>query len=345
VDVTPGSGGTIEIDGAAPRSYPVAVSYGTYHSLEAVPAIGYQFTKWSGDLTGSENPADVRLLDDKVITAHFSPHTTEFTSDDKMLSIVIPEGTTALDEEGDPLTSLEFVVDETPAPGASVVGLAYNLEPRGATFDPPITITWSYEPADIPSEVAEEDLVLAYDDENSDEWVVLSSEVDAATNTITASLDNFAAFAIIAGAAPSPPPTPAAFATSSLSVSPPGVNIGESVSISVLVTNAGEEEGSRTVTLKIDQVIEEAQEITLAGGASQTVTFTTSRNEADIYSVDVNGLPGSFRVEEAPPPPALPPWTDLSQVNWVIFGPVIAVVVFLVILVPIRLRRRDPFDW
>ena len=336
VDVTLSGGGIVLINGSVPESYPVDIGYGTRVSLEAVPALGYQFSNWSGDVIGSGNHADVRVLTDKVITAHFSPHASEFTSDDEVLSIIIPEGTTALDEEGDLLTSLEFIVDETPPPPpeANIIGLPYNLEPGGATFDPPIIIIWSYDPADIPSGVAEEDLFLAYYDEDSGEWAVLSSEVDPVTSTITASVGHFTAFAIIGIAAP---PTPAAFTTSSLSVAPVEVNIGEPVNISVLVTNTGEEAGSCTVSIKINGVIEGAGKITLAGGASQTLTFTTSRDEADTYSVDVDGLLGSFTVKKAPP------WTALSKVNWVIFGPIIAVVVFLAILLAIRLRRRDFF--
>lgn len=274
------------------------------------------------------------------------PEAKEFTSEDETLNVFIPEGTIAWDEEGDSLTSLEFIAVEKPPPappGANIVGLPYNLGPHGATFDQLITITLSYDPADIPPRVAEEDLALAYYDEDADEWVELSPVVDTVNSTITAFVDHFTTFAIIAH---EPPPIPAAFTSGSLSISPLEVNVGETVSISVLVTNTGEEEGSYTVTLKINEVIEETREITCAGG-SETVTFATAKDEAGTYSVDVNGLHGSFIVEEVPltsvPPPSAPPPTIPELVKWAILGPILAVIIFSTIFLPIRLMRRRTF--
>jgi hypothetical protein len=58
---------------------PTGGSYldGTPVSLEATPAAGWQFGGWSGDLSGSANPADLTMDGDKVITATFTmTHTT-----------------------------------------------------------------------------------------------------------------------------------------------------------------------------------------------------------------------------------------------------------------------------
>ena len=348
VDVSPRGGGDVEIDGDAPCSYPddVKVARGDYIQFEAVPASGYHFVEWSEPTVGSENPVDVKVISNMRMTAHFASDTNEFTSEDEMLKIIIPEETTALDGDGDPLTDIEFIVNETPPlpQEDDIVGLAYNLEPSGATFATPVTLTWYYEPSDVPSGVAEEDLVIAYYDEVLGKWVELESELDWANIAITALVDHLTTFAILAPAAP---PTPAAFASSSLSISPSEVNIGKSVSISVLLTNEGEEKGSYLVTLKINGVEEETKERTLAGGASETVVFNTSRNEVGTYSVDVNGLSGSFTVKEAalpaPPPPIAS--TPSSGINWAVVAPIIGAV-FLAIFLPIRLRRRrGPLDW
>ena len=40
--------------------------------LTAVPATGYHFTNWSGDLTGTTNPATVTMSASKTITANFA---------------------------------------------------------------------------------------------------------------------------------------------------------------------------------------------------------------------------------------------------------------------------------
>ena len=164
-----------------------------------MPASGYHFLGWSGDLTGNENPTDIRATLNKTITAHFIPQ--QFASNDELLTIAIPEGTMVMDEEDELLSSLELVVDETPLmppPMSGIVGLPYNLGPSGTTFNQLITITLSYDPADIPLRTGEEDLILAYYDEDAGEWVELSSVVDTANSTVTALVDHFTTFAIIA---------------------------------------------------------------------------------------------------------------------------------------------------
>jgi uncharacterized repeat protein (TIGR02543 family) len=57
---------------------PNAATYasGTVVMLTAVPATGYQFTGWSGDLTGTMNPASITMNSAKSITANFASQTT-----------------------------------------------------------------------------------------------------------------------------------------------------------------------------------------------------------------------------------------------------------------------------
>ncbi|GAI51635.1 unnamed protein product, partial [marine sediment metagenome] len=131
--------------------------------------------------------------------------TIEATSEDGMLTLTIPDGTIALDEDGKRLGSLEAAVDETPPDppeGSYIIGLAYDFGPDGATFDPAITLEYTYDPDDFPEDVAEEDLVLAYYDEDADEWVELDCVVDTENNTITADVEHFTTFAIIGAVTP-----------------------------------------------------------------------------------------------------------------------------------------------
>ncbi len=73
MDVSPG-GGTVEVDQSAPSSYPYTLDFevGTAATVEAVPAFGYVFDSWSGDLSGTTNPAILIIDCDKNITAGFS---------------------------------------------------------------------------------------------------------------------------------------------------------------------------------------------------------------------------------------------------------------------------------
>jgi hypothetical protein len=137
-------------------------------------------------------------------------------------------------------------------------------------------------------------------------------------------------------------PEEAAFTTARLSVSPSAVYVGEAVTISVLVTNSGDAAGSYAVTLKIDGVAEETKEITLDAGVSEEVTFTTTKNMAGTYSVEVGGLRGSFMVKEQPeettPPPEIP---EEPTINWpIIWGAMAGVLVVGVVILWIAIRRR-----
>ncbi|MCD6480522.1 PKD domain-containing protein [Candidatus Bathyarchaeota archaeon] len=106
-------------------------------------------------------------------------------------------------------------------------------------------------------------------------------------------------------------PAPAAFELSDLSISPTEVLVGRDVSISVKVTNVGGQAGSYMVTLKIEGVTVDTETVTLDAGESTTVTFTVRKMIAGTYSVEVDGLKGSFKVK-TPPAPAKFELSDLS---------------------------------
>ena len=178
--------------------------------------------------------------------------------------------------------------------------------------------------------------MLACYDEDGSQWVELPSDVDSGNQVVTALLDHFSTFAIIASPRQ---PTPATFATSSLGISPTEANSGDPVTIEVLVANNGEEKGSYAVTLKLNGVVEERKEIALVGGDNEMVAFTTSQDEIDTYIVDVNGLTGSFRVEAAPSScqvaNTLPPDEPRPWLIWII-----AAAIASAVAIPLVLRRR-----
>jgi len=99
---------------------------------------------------------------------------------------------------------------------------------------------------------------------------------------------------------PPPPPTQAEFELSNLVVSPTTVEIGEPISVSVTVTNVGEEAGSYTAELLIDGSKVDEDTVSLVGGASETVEFTGVSGEEGSHTVSVGDLSGSFTVEMPP---------------------------------------------
>lgn len=148
-----------------------------------------------------------------------------------------------------------------------------------------------------------------------------------------------------------PSPTPAAFSLSSLFISPNEVALGESVTISVEVANTGEETGNCEVVLNIEGVAEASKEIAVNPGASQEVTFTTSKSLPGTYAVDISGLSGTFVVMEeelvaAPPSPPAPPAPPAPQpvpaglVNWPVIWGVVGGVIWLGLTVFLLARRK-----
>ena len=66
--------GTVKVSGTTATSYPAIFTYddGSEVHLEAVPADGYFFKNWSGDLSGNTNLTTIVIDCNKKITANFS---------------------------------------------------------------------------------------------------------------------------------------------------------------------------------------------------------------------------------------------------------------------------------
>ena len=137
----------------------------------------------------------------------------ELMSSDAETTVEVTAGTVALDAEGEPLEAItiEPMAEMPPAPAAQrVIGFAYDLGPDGATFDPPITVTFSYDRTLLPPGANEEKLVIAFYRTGSQVWESLTNiVVDTETQTITAEISHFTLFAVLVEAEPpAPAPTP-----------------------------------------------------------------------------------------------------------------------------------------
>ena len=74
MDVRPSGNGTVKVNESAQSTYPFILTFGegTPVIIEAVPAPGYFFSHWSGNLSGSANPIEIVLDCNKRITATFT---------------------------------------------------------------------------------------------------------------------------------------------------------------------------------------------------------------------------------------------------------------------------------
>ncbi len=429
--------GTASITYSITWTSPAGWPSGGYKAAVKLTANTTTFTKTSSEFTLStpspagepsppEPPGTTTVTTVVTSQGTFTQPVTA-SSVDKQVNVTINQNTKGLTKEGTPLREITVVPIPTPPPPPSqsnIIGLTYEFGPEGATFDKPVTLTFTYNASQIPEGVDEKNLVLALWDNATGKWVTLVSTVDPVNNTITVQVTHFSKYAILAYTRPaaftaaslsiSPtevsvgqsvtirskitntgdfigmypatlkinnvvietktiivaahesqtvtftiskdaagtytvsldsqsgtftvrapvlPSTPAAFTTGSLSISPSEANVGQSVTISTLVTNTGGLSGSYKATLKVDNVVVETKDVTLDGGASQTVTFTTSKDAAGTYTVSIDSLSGTFTVKAAEVPP--------KPVPWALIGGIIAAVIVIAVVVWFIIRRRS----
>ncbi len=92
-------------------------------------------------------------------------------------------------------------------------------------------------------------------------------------------------------------PIPATFSIGNIIINPPKVGVGNPVTISADITNSGEVAGNYSAALKIDETIVETKKVTIASGATETVTFSPiTKNATGTYTVDVGGKTKTLKV-------------------------------------------------
>jgi len=114
---------------------------------------------------------------------------------------------------------------------------------------------------------------------------------------------------------------------SNLSINPAKSKIGGTISISINATNVSDLPGTFTITLKVNDAVEEMKNVTLSAGESSIVTFELTRGTVGTYTVEVDGLTGSFTVEEAPP-------------SWELYIAIVLIAIAIGVIIVIYRGRR-----
>ena len=74
-----GSNGQVKVNGTPqPLPWSGTFSWGTLVTLEAVPDAGYEFSGWSGDLSGNENPTAISIDSDKMVDVGFAENSVAY---------------------------------------------------------------------------------------------------------------------------------------------------------------------------------------------------------------------------------------------------------------------------
>lgn len=231
-------------------------------------------------------------------------------SSDLQLYLTLPGGTYCLDSAGNPVYWIYIKATEegpTPPEGGLVITPYYEMEPDGTTFDPPILCTIKYGLWDIPEGVDPNDFVVMLWDPVNELWLPLETQVDTENKTISVLLSHFSIYTVMLV------PRPAEFELSGFSITPPEVEIGESVNVSVTVKNTGDLSGDYDVILTINEESIETRTVMIAGRESLAVSFTFSPDTAGTHNIGINDVSGEVIVS-APPEPEVEPTRTADQV-------------------------------
>ena len=289
-----------------------------------------QFTvDFLGEITGGPVSEEGELLQDIVAM-----------SPDQVHVIEIDKGTHAYSSNGTIVTYIKIREAETiPAlPIDTVlVGKAYEFSPSGTVFDKTIRLTLGYDVDSLPSGITSLDAAY-YTAEGG--WTYLAGVTSgvAELGRVTAPVEHFTIFAVLAKVSELEL-TPAAFKLSNLSITPSErkfftgvsyfIKTGETATISVDVTNEGQQEGVYSATLKVNDRDIETKQVALSPGETQTVSFTFKADERGHYYIQIGDLSGDL-------------YNDL-WINWWLWAGSIGV--FLLLLWGIRKylksRRAD----
>ncbi len=123
------------------------------------------------------------------------------------------------------------------------------------------------------------------------------------------------------------------FSYSPIVVAPVEAFVGETVSVSTLITNDGTSEGSVEAKLVVNNQIQETQEVSLSAGETREVKFPVTKYEPGLYPIDINGLGATiffFEPSIEPEEPAVQAQTvekefELSLLLEIIGGAMVAI--------------------
>ncbi len=276
------------------------------------PTVSAKSSGGGGGGGGGGKPAGITSLSDYILSNGTIRSVVTAKSDDGKVILIINKNTVCLTRSGIRLSRIEiFKMDEPPAhpKDTSILGFAYSLGPEGATFAPPATLTMPFNPDDLEDGVSENSLYIAFWNEDTGEWIKCEGcTVDMINHTISVPVSHFSIYAILM----EPPEEkavieftrPAAFSIGDLTISSLEVLSGDTVTISIKITNTGGTSGSYTINLKINDVVEQTETPFISAGLSKVVNFTVNKEKAGNYDVEVAGKYNSFTVKQLPEPVA-----------------------------------------
>ena len=128
--------------------------------------------------------------------------------------------------------------------------------------------------------------------------------------------------------------TVAKFSVYDLYILPDEVSPGETVAISVQITNVGDTEGNYLLTLNINEVVEQSQDVILGAMETREVIFSITKNDPGTYNVIIDNLNGGFTVTATEPlvPPQSPEPSWFLRYWWVVLISAVGITLLISLL-------------
>jgi hypothetical protein len=209
----------------------------------------------------------------------------------------IAKGTHVTNRVGQKVNSIRITPNEQSfvvGSYSSAISLSYSIGPSGTTFDPAATLIFKFADSELPGGISANSLYIAQWDPDTGEWIDFGGEIDPAAHTVSVPVQHLSTYALIVRT------RPAAFDLSGLALSSAEVGPGESLTASVLVTNAGDRTGSYKASLKLDDAVVATETVTLDGQDSETVSFDIVATTAGEHRASIGDLSATFVVSEVP---------------------------------------------
>jgi VCBS repeat-containing protein len=250
------------------------------------------------------------LLDSMTMNGMIVSEVTAADVEDRV-RIIIPRGTLVKNKNGGNVNSIHIIPaaeQVTAAWGSRDIIPCYDIQPTSATFKPSATIVFRYKDSEIPEEISKNKLYIALWDPVTREWTDLGGTVDTNAKTVSAPLNHLSVYALMAHV------SQASFEVSDFTLTPREAGLGDTITISSVVKNTGDLTGTYEVGLKLDNTITQTKKVTLAGGDSETVTFTITSDIAGEHQVGIGDNLATF-VVKAPQAPQAPATFTVSELN------------------------------
>jgi hypothetical protein len=191
----PASGGTTVTISGTNLGAASAVRFGTAAAASFVVSSNMQITAISPPGIGRVHVTVTTAGGTSAnVTADQFTYTLIVNCPDTSVSVIIGPGTQGLTNAGQPLSYINVVRMATGSPVPGGIRIPFDFQPTGASFNPPITITFKYDLAQLPAGADPRNLFIAYWNVATSAWITLPSVVDTAAGTVSAQVDHFSIY-------------------------------------------------------------------------------------------------------------------------------------------------------